>query len=690
MYTLNALYLNKKNIWRLFFTLLFFAFYSTLIFGQDVKKFSAEILNNPRDHAREFEQLFNYNEVVVFEQEGHPENVILENGYTKSTIQNPLDWKPYDDKIVITQIDIVFTKYPKNKDFWRTNYYDLLAARVKALLELDSSLNSADFEWNLVLQTQAENEPEAKKMFHGISITYFKISDYMDEEEEEIDETPIQDSNYFARNELKVKNYIRSQGGTGDSIVFKIFDRHKEWNNALVVMDWTGSMYRYGAQAVLWHTLNFETSGIRNFVFFNDGDDMPDSRKVIGKTGGIYYAQAKNVERLINTFYLVGKRGKGGDIPENDVEALIKGMNRFEDFDELVLIADNNSCMRDFRLLVNLDVKVNVIVCGALGGVNPQYVNLAYYTGGTIHTIEEDISHLSQMVKNKEISIDNLTYKLGPEELFALKHQKQALKYAACDEFTTLTPLTPDPRLAFIVKHGGIQDSTVYKVFDRHPLWKDLIVVMDWTEAMYTSSAQAVLWHKVNQKSSGIDFFVFFNDGNKLSDRRKKVGKTGGVYYQKSNNIRRVERRFNYVVKKGNGGREPANNDLEALMSSATKYKKTDQFVLVADNRSCIRDMSLLKYLNLPIKVILSNVEGPINPQYINLAYKSGGSLHLKNDDIYNYVFTAMAESRQTLVLNGVEYILNENGDFIFKDSSIKSPCQKYNREHWWSNLWPF
>jgi hypothetical protein len=205
MYTLNAFHLNKKNIWRLFFTLLFFAFYSTPIFGQDVKKFSAEILNNPRDHAREFEQLFNYNEVVVFEQEGHPENVILENGYTKSTIQNPLDWKPYDDKIVITQIDIVFTKYPKNKDFWRTNYYDLLAARVNALLELDSSLNSADFEWNLVLQTQAENEPEAKKMFHGISITYFKISDYMDEEEEEIDETPIQDSSYFARNELKVK-----------------------------------------------------------------------------------------------------------------------------------------------------------------------------------------------------------------------------------------------------------------------------------------------------------------------------------------------------------------------------------------------------------------------------------------------------------------------------------------------------
>ena len=565
----------------------------------------------------------------------------------------------------------------------------MLAARVKALLAVDSTLNSPDFEWNLVLQTKANNEPEAKKMFHGICITYFKIEDFM-EEEGDVDETPLQDSSYFARNELKVKNFIRSQGGDRDSIVFDIFRRHTEWKNALVVMDWTGSMYKYGAQAVLWHTLNFETSGIRNFVFFNDGDDMPDERKQIGKTGGIYFAQAKNVERLINTFYLVGKRGKGGDLPENDVEAMIKGMNRFEDFDELVLIADNNSCMRDFRLLVNLDVKVNVIVCGAEGGINPQYVNLAYYTGGTIHTIEEDISHLSKMVKRKELRIKNIDYKLGEEDLFELKHVNQGMKFETCKGFTTLAPLSPDPRLAFITERGGIDDSTVYWVFNRHPLWQNLVVVMDWTDQACVSSAQAVLWHKIHQKTSGIDHFVFFNDGNKTLDRKKKVGKTGGIYYQKANNIRRVEKRFKYVVRRGDGGKEPVNNDLEALMESAKRYKKDEQFVLLADNRSCVRDMSLLKYLNLPIKVVLSHTDGPINPQYINLAYKSGGSLHIKDDDIYNYVFIAMAESGQTLVLNNVEYILNEDGMFEFKDKKLKSHCEKYDKNRWWLGVWPF
>ncbi len=660
---------------RIFLVVLQLWFFSAI--AQE-KKFSKEILNHPREHAAEFEKLFNYNEIKEYNPDEQPNSVVLENGYTKSVIKDPWRWKPYDDKIVVTQIDIIFTKYPKNKDFWRTNYYDLLAARIKALLALDSSLNSTNFEWNLVLQTKPQNEPEAKSMFHGIAITYFVEKDFI-EEDKDVDETPMQDSAYFAKHELKVKNFIHSQGGAGDSIVFKVFDRHREWKNALVVMDWTGSMYRYGAQAVLWHTLNFKTSGIKDFVFFNDGDDTPDDKKIIGKTGGIYYAQAKNLDRLINTFYLVGKRGKGGDDPENDVEALIKGMNRFEDFDELILIADNNSCMRDFRLITNIDVKVNVIVCGAKYGINPQYVNLAYYTGGTIHTIEEDIDHLSSLVKDDELTIDNVKYKLARDDLFTLKYQNQSLRFKSCDEFTTLVPLTPDPRLAFIVRHGGIDDSTVYKVLDRHPLWQNSVVVMDWSKGMYTNSAQAVLWHKIHRKTSGINYFVFFNDGNKLPKRKKKIGKTGGIYYQKSNNIHRVEKRFDYVIRRGDGGKDNAGNDLEALMSAANKFTKLNTFILIADNRKCVRDMALLKYLNIPIKVILTNVDGPVNPQYINIAYKTGGSLHIINDDIYNYVFTAMAESDQTLMLNGYEYVVNDKGFFEFKDKSIKTPCSKYD-----------
>ena len=50
------------------------------------------------------------------------------------------------------------------------------------------------------------------------------------------------------------------------------------------------------------------------------------------------------------------------------------------------------------------------------------------------------------------------------------------------------------------------------------------------------------------------------------------------------------------------------------------------------------------------------------------------------NDDIYNYVFTAMVESDQILVINGVKYVYDKESDsFRFLDKSLKSKCDKYN-----------
>jgi hypothetical protein len=657
--------------------------------AQHIRKFSDDILAHPRKYGERFERLFNLNEIPRFNPKDTAGKVILENGYTRYTIKNPQDWPAYDKNIVVTQIDVIYTKYPKDKNFWRTNYYDLLANRIKELFKLDSTLNSTDFEWNIILQTDCNSEAEAKEMFHGISITYFELDKMLAEENEDVDETPLQDSAYFKRNTLKVENFIRSQGGIGDSLVYKVFERNPQWSNAVVVMDWTGSMYQYGAQAVLWHTLNFKTSGIKDFVFFNDGNDMPDDRKEIGKTGGVYFAQAKNVNRLINTFYLVSRRGKGGDDPENDVEALLRGINRFEDFDELILIADNNSCMRDFRLIVNLDVKVNVIVCGARYGINPQYINLAYLTGGSIHTMEEDIKHLNRLVVDKELEVDKMTYKLTAEDLFTVKDRMKSLRFNSCDKYTTLDPIQKITGLAFINKHGGIHDSTVYKVFNRHPGWQNSIVVMDWTKGMYTNSAQAVLWHKKHLKTSGIDFFVFFNDGNKSAPRNKKPGRTGGIYTVKSNNIRQVERRFEYIYRRGTGGTNVAGNDLEALLTAARGHPKADNIILTADNETCIRDMKLLKYMNVPVKVILSNIKGPINPQYINLAYHSGGSLHTLSDDFYNYVFKSLKESRQSLIIQGVEYVLDEDDNYVFADKELRKTdkCNKYEHQNFFQKL---
>jgi hypothetical protein len=641
-----------------------------LLYGQDIK-FSKEILENPQKQGVKFEKLFNLNEIGTYDTSPQKGKVILENGYSLAKIKNPKDWIGNKKNIVVTQIDVVYTKYPRNKDFWITNYYELLSDRIKALFEIDSSLNSQDFEWNIILQTDCNTEAETKKMFHGICIHYFEVEDFMESEQEE-KAVKLPDSLELSKYSLKVQNFIRSQGGIGDSLVYSTFSNHPEWKNALVVMDWTGSMYRYGAQAILWHSLNFQSSGIRDFVFFNDGDEMPDEKKTIGKTGGIYFAQANNMDRLIKTFYLVGKRGKGGDPEENDIEALIKGMNRFEDFDELILIADNQSCMRDFSLISNIGVKVNVIVCGTEYGINPQYINLAYLTGGSIHSIEEEIKHLSTATKEETLALQKLSYELDKENLFRIKNPTQRIRFSPCDDYTTLESKDIDPHLDFIEKHGGIKDSTVFTVLNRHPLWSEAAVVMDWSEPMYTNSAQAILWHKVNPKSSGIDYFAFSNDGNKLQERKKKIGKTGGIYYSKSNNFNQLLKQCELVVKKGDGGDPSSNNLMESLLRSILRFKDAKEFIVIADNESCMRDFKLIKSLKTPVKVILTNVTTAINPQYINLAYQSGGSLHTANDDYYHYVFTSIAESGEKLILNGVSYVLNEEGLFDFEKVELR------------------
>jgi len=655
-------------------------------YGQQ-QKFTKDMLNNPGKYGKKFEKLFNLNELDKYDTTAIKGKVVLNNGYAHSRITNPEDWSAYRKNIVVTQIDVVYTKYPRNKEFWRTNYYSLLAKRVKALFALDSTLNSTDFEWNIKYQTSCNTEEETKKMFHGICIHYFEINDFENSDtEKDMPETKEEDLPEIS---LKVENYIRSQGGIGDSMVYAVFNNHREWKNALVVMDWTGSMYRYGAQAILWHSINYKTSGIKSFVFFNDGDGIADEKKIIGETKGVYFSQARKMERLIKTFYLVGKKGKGGDDPENDIEALIRGINRFDSFDELVLIADNNSCIRDFRLIANLGVKVNIIACGTKYGLNPQYVNLAYLTGGSIHSMKEEINHLSQKINDNELKLKQLNYELNKEQLFIIKDPPQRVRFSQCEQYTTLAPLKIDPHLDFIEKHGGVSDSTVFTVLDRHPAWTNTTIIMDWTRAMYTQSAQAVLWHKMHPRSSGINHFVFSNDGNRLADKKKKIGKTGGIYFTKSNNQKMIIRRCDYVEKRGNNKDRSSTNTIETSLRALQKYYKTDEFILIVNNETCVRDFALINYLDIPIKVILSNIQGPINPQYINIAYKSGGSLHTMDDDYYNYVFTGVASSTNELSINGTIYEINKEGFFDYKDPQLKKQnnCKLSIKTSLWSRL---
>jgi hypothetical protein len=70
-----------------------------------------------------------------------------------------------------------------------------------------------------------------------------------------------------------------------------------------------------------------------------------------------------------------------------------------------ILIADNWSNIKDYSLMKFVNKPIKIILCGAFLGVNTQYLDLAKATGGSIHTIEEDLTELSALNEGEILKI---------------------------------------------------------------------------------------------------------------------------------------------------------------------------------------------------------------------------------------------------------------------------------------------
>lgn len=200
---------------------------------------------------------------------------------------------------------------------------------------------------------------------------------------------------------------------TTNNGVYKVISRNPKWKKNLIVTDLTSSMYPYAKQINTWLKLFLmKDTAQQHFIFFNDGDTKKDGDKKIGATGGIYYCRAKSCDDLVNTMKLTIKRGEGGDSPENVVEAILTGLKKVPRPDNVILIADNWAKVRDLNLVTRIKVPVRVILCGVFEGmeINTDYLNIAFKTKGSIHTIEQDISDLINQTAGKRFNINGFNY----------------------------------------------------------------------------------------------------------------------------------------------------------------------------------------------------------------------------------------------------------------------------------------
>ncbi len=191
------------------------------------------------------------------------------------------------------------------------------------------------------------------------------------------------------------------------SAVFRSMEEVITKERVAMVMDVTTSMSLHLASMNWWVANSADSLNVVHYTFFNDGDNIEDRKKKSGKTGGIYHGH--ELKDLPATLMEAMRQGNGGDIIENDFEAVLAAQNHQSNADAVLLIVDNFSDVRDEQLLSQITMKTHVLVAGDVTTVRECYLNLAKATGGDLLVNGQRI-HLGNVKKGGRITIATSTY----------------------------------------------------------------------------------------------------------------------------------------------------------------------------------------------------------------------------------------------------------------------------------------
>ncbi len=295
---------------------------------------------------------------------------------------------------------------PKGDDYRINFYYDKHVDRIKLEASQGFIENTMRLQYEGTKNIEKRRAEEAKRLAEEAK--------RLEKERKEFEKycKKMRMSALEAR-KAEIEEYKSGERSFADKVILKVFERNKHWKNKLVVTDVTGSMNPYTAQLSTWFGMNYMHEQDARFVFFNDGNDMDDYKKdeLIGNIGGIYYSKGQTLDTLVNDLVRAAEAGSGGDVDENNMEALIKAVKYDNDFKELIMIADNHAPIKDIALLPDFKTPVRIILCGVRDDIHPDYLKLAYETKGSVHTIEEDILDLHKHVNGDTIELNGVHYK---------------------------------------------------------------------------------------------------------------------------------------------------------------------------------------------------------------------------------------------------------------------------------------
>lgn len=290
----------------------------------------------------------------------------------------------------ITQVDLVYSDFPEGEDFYELNRKRI----IELYIHCPNAFNKQIIKWRIIKQKGVKTTYDLKNYFHGFVIYFRPLIPFTTEKK------------YF-EDVLNQKEKIQ------DSTILKVLTRNTSWKEMLCVADVTGSMSPYTIQLLVWAKFNERLKTFKQFVFFNDDEEKSNDQVAKLDTSGIWSIESFKADKIFNKIIYSMENGQHY---ENDLEAIFYAVKKYpSNITNIVLIADNWEDPCDMSLLPKLKelkIPIRIIICGVNSVLNTKYLDIAYATNGSIHTMEEDLTEMGKMNEGKKFKIAGINFRL--------------------------------------------------------------------------------------------------------------------------------------------------------------------------------------------------------------------------------------------------------------------------------------
>lgn len=206
--------------------------------------------------------------------------------------------------------------------------------------------------------------------------------------------------------------------------------------------------------------------------------------------------------------------------------------------------------------------------------------------------------------------------------------------------FISASAVSMSDKISRVRELGKTYELTSYDALDRNiDKWKNVVIVCDITSTMFPYTTQVFDWMNENTENTSIKGIVFFTDCDSLG--RQTRGRLPGKMFtvRKKDELVLWDTMFAAINNTENNKDKPENN-IEALLYAQKHFPEADEFVMIADNSTHVKDMKQLSKVKKKVHIILCGETYEKNlafqSDYIQIAKKTKGTIHTLEDDIEN------------------------------------------------------